>query len=499
MNSIKKLVLLAMLFTSIVTVAQENNVFLDRAFWKENPNLEIVKQKVTEGNDATVLNENAFDAVIYALLEKADKEVVKYLLSFEGNPVDKKTHDSRIYLHWAAYAGQTEIVNYLLDKGSSVTELDSHGYTPLAFAANAGQKDKALYEVFESHGVSLTDEKNENGANVLLLVAPSLSNEEDLTFFISKGFDLNSTDNDWNGIFNYAAKKGNIDFLKLLVKKGVDYKLLNKEGGNAFLFATQGGRGYSNPLAVYEYLKSLGLEPNIVTKDGYTPLHRLGYSNTDPAIFEFFLKAGSDVNQKDGDGNTPFMNAASRNELAMVQILSKSINDFNATNTNGQTALMLALQRNSKEVVEYLLKKRGNALAKDTKGNTIAHYLVASYDSKKADEFDRKLKLLQEKGLKMNTIQAEGNTLFHLAAKDNNLALLKRLSEFDIDVNFKNEEGLTALHLAAMKAENDQMMKYLISKGADTKIKTDFEETVYDLAIENELLQKQNTQLNFLK
>jgi ankyrin repeat protein len=50
-----------------------------------------------------------------------------------------------------------------------------------------------------------------------------------------------------------------------------------------------------------------------------------------------------------------------------------------------------------------------------------------------------------------------------------------------------------------MKAEDDQMIKYLISKGADTKIKTEFEETVYDLASENELLQKQKTLLHFLK
>jgi ankyrin repeat protein len=50
-----------------------------------------------------------------------------------------------------------------------------------------------------------------------------------------------------------------------------------------------------------------------------------------------------------------------------------------------------------------------------------------------------------------------------------------------------------------MKAEDDQMMKYLISNGADIKINTAFEETVYDLASENELLQKQNTPLNFLK
>jgi len=50
-----------------------------------------------------------------------------------------------------------------------------------------------------------------------------------------------------------------------------------------------------------------------------------------------------------------------------------------------------------------------------------------------------------------------------------------------------------------MKAEDSQIMKYLISKGADIKINTDFEETVFDLASENELLQKQNNSLNFLK
>lgn len=504
----KKLFTLSIFLVSFASFAQlENNVLLDRSFWKGNPDLQTIKQKIAEGNDATVLNENAFDAVVFALLEKADDDVVKYLLSIEGNPVDKKTHDSRIYLHWAAYAGKTEMIKYLLDKGSSATELDSHGYTPLAFAANAGQKDEALYNAFEKHGVSITDEKNENGANLLLLVAPSLSTEKELAFFTSKGFKLESTDNDGNGIFNYATKKGDIDFLKLLVKKGLDYKSLNQEGGNAFLFASQGGRGYSNPLAVYEYLKSLGLEPNIVTNDGYTPLHRLAYNNTDPAIFEFFLMAGADVNQKDAEGSTPFINAASRNELAMVKLLSENVKDFNTTNNDGQSALMLAVQRNSPDVVAFLLNKESDAevytersrSTKDNKGNTMAYYLVASFNSKKPDEFDSKLKLLQEKDVKMNATQAEGNTLFHLAAKNNNLVLLERLSAFDIDVNSKNDEGLTALHLAAMKAENDEMMKYLISKGANTKIKTDFEETVYDLASENELLKKQTTSLNFLK
>jgi len=499
MKMAKRLLLVALFLSTCCAVAQTDNVFLERSFWKSNPNLDIVKNKINEGNDPTALNSNAFDGVIYALLEKADDNVIKYLLSLEGNPADKKTHDSRIYLHWAAYAGKIGIVQHLLETGSSVTELDSHGYTPLAFAANAGQKNPELYSTFEKYGVDLTTEKNEHGANLLLLVAPSLENQYELNYFIDQGLALNSKDDKGNGIFNYAAKKGNISFLKMLIEKGVDYRSLNKDGANAFLFASQGGRGYSNPLSVYEYLKELGLDPNTVTHTGYTPLHRLAYNNTDPAIFELFLSAGADVNQKDADGNTPFLNAASRNQLEMVKLLSQDVTDFNIANEKGQTALMLAVENNGPEVVDYLLDQGADPLMTDKDGNSMAYYWTASFNSEKTDAFDKKRMLLKEKGLMFNKVQAGDNTLYHLAAKKNDLALAKQLESFDIDINAVNNEGLTALHLAAMKAEDHKLMKYLISQGADVKIKTSFDETVYDLANENELLQKQSTTLNFLR
>ncbi len=479
--------------------AQQKNVFWERSFWKENPNVETIKQKISEGNDATALNENGFDATVYALIEKANDDAVKYLLTLEGNPVDKRTHDSRIYLHWAAYAGKTEMVKTLLEMGSSISALDSHSATPLVFAAGSGLTDSKIYDLFIANGVSLSEEKNEDGANTLLLAAPYFNDLKEADYFISKGISLNSEDNEGNGIFNNTAKRGNIDLLKALVKKGVDYKTPNKKGGNAFLFAVQGTRGFENKIEVFEYLKSIGLEPNVVTNDGYTPLHRLGYGNTDKAIFEFFLNAGADVNQKDSEGNTPFLNAASRNNFEMVQLLSKNVKDYNIKNEKGQTALLLAVERNSPEVVSFLLQKGSDAMAKDASGNTAAYYLAESFNAKKVDEFESKLKMLQEKGVKFNTLQADENTLFHLAAKANNLEMLKLLSNFDIPVNAKNSEGLTALHQAAMKAENDEMMKFLISIGADKNAKTEFEETAYDLASENEMLQKENIELKFLK
>lgn len=502
MIRLKNLIAILVCLVTFTSVAQEN-VLLERSFWNGNPNLAMVKEKVAEGNDPTEFNDRMFDPVVWAILGDTDNQVIAYLLSIEGNPVDKITHDGRTYLHWAASAGNTAIMKMLLENGASATLLGSHGYTPLTYAARLGQMNTEVYDLLTSNGADILSEENKEGANALLLISSFLQNEKDLAYFTDKGLDINSTDDNGNGIFNYATKKGNIAFLKLLVEKGMDYKTLNNNGGNAFLFAAEGARGFSNSLAIYKYLKSLGLKPNIVTKDGFTPLHSLASSNTDPEIFNFFFSEGADVNQKDSNGNTPFLNAAAGNSLKMVQLLSKDVKNFNTSNKDGQTALMLAVAKNSPEVVTYLVQKKAASSAnisdtKDAQGNSLAYYLATSFDSGKQADFEQKWKLLQKKGLQLNTVQAQGNTLYHLAANANDLELLKRLSEYDIPVNITNDDGMTALHIAAMRAENDEMMKYLVAQGANTKIKTDFEETAYDLASENELLQDQNVRLQFL-
>lgn len=491
-----KLLLKALLICGFLS---GQNVFLKRAYWKSNPSLEQVNADVKAGNDATDLNRNAFDATIYALLEKADDDVIKYLLSLEGNPIDKKTHDSRIYLHWAAYAGQVEIVNYLLKQGSSVTELDSHGYTPLTFAANAGRKNKALYEAFEKHGVELLDEKNENGANLLLLVVSSLSSETELSYFLGKGFKLNSKDDNGNGIFNYAAKGGNINFLKLLVSKGIDYKSVNNYGGNAILYASIGRRGSEYSIETFKYLESLGIKANVVGDYGRNPLHHIGYTSNDAALFEYFISKDVDVNLQDDGGDSPFMNAANSNTLDIVRLLFPKVKNINAQDENGRSALAMAINRNNVEVVEFLLENGAEIKTKDKDGNTLAYYLLNTFRTNNNSAFEAKLKLLKAKGLSLTKKQNGGNTLLHLATLKNNLALLKRLSSFDIDVNAKNDEGYTALHLAAMKSDTDATLKHLLKHGANQGIKTEFDESAFDLASENELLQKNNVSINFLK
>jgi hypothetical protein len=75
----------------------QNNTLLERSFWKSNPDLEMVKSAVDKGANPSELNSNAFDPTAYSILEQSSMDVIKYLLSFEGNDVNKLTHDLRTY------------------------------------------------------------------------------------------------------------------------------------------------------------------------------------------------------------------------------------------------------------------------------------------------------------------------------------------------------------------------------------------------------------------
>ena len=98
-----------------------------------------------------------------------------------------------------------------------------------------------------------------------------------------------------------------------------------------------------------------------------------------------------------------------------------------------------------------------------------------------------------------DTPQGGGNSLIHITAKKMDLDLVKWLMQYKLNINQKNEEGNTALHIVAMKAKNDKILKFLIRNGANKEIKTDFNESAMDLALENELLIKNKINLNFLK
>jgi len=501
----KKLFISIIVFIiSIYTGFSQDNVFLNRGYWKANPSIEKIEIDIAAGNDPTAMTNALFDGVCYALLEKTDNKIIKQLLTKKGNEVHKLTHDGRTYLMWAVYANNIEMVKYLVEKGAKATVKGSHGYNTINFAARGGVTNTKLYDFLIANGADIND-KNNSGANPILLIASATAGyktknsskniSNTIEYFVDKGLNINDTDNTGNGLFNYAARGGEVELLKKLHQKGLAYNIINKNGENAISMASLGINNPKNGLKTIQYLESLGLQLNITDTNGRTPLHNIAHRSENLDIFKYLVDKGAKVNQQDTDGNSPFMNAANSNSLAVVEYLFLSITDINLKNKKGLSALTMAVNKNSVDVLEFLIQNGANTNIKDSKNNSLAYYLLNTYSIKKPGIFETKLKWLQEKKVSMTESQNNQNTLLHLAVKENNFALLKRLKDFKIDINQRNKEGNTALHLAAMSSKNEAILKYLIANGADKSLKTEFEETAFDLANENELL----TNLDYLK
>ena len=491
----KKILFIAMLLTAGLSNAQ--NSLLNADFWKKNPELSIVQAEIKKGNSPSEANKNNFDVVTLAINNDASLNTIKFLIEQEGNSVKKLTHDGRIYLHWAAYRGNVDLVKYLLENGADINLTDDKGATALVFAASNGQVNLALYELFFKAGTN-PKQKYKNGANLLLL---AISNDADLklTDYLSKkGLSLNDKDDLGNTAFNYAAKTGDVSLLQKLHKKGIKFD------GRALIVASQGTRSSSVTLEGYKYLvENLGINPNSLGDNGENVLHNLLKKQNQEEIVAYFLSKNVDVNQQDKAGNSVLMNAT-RGNINLVKTFISKVKDVNTTNIKGLSALSFAVENGSSEMVEFLLKNDAKATIIDKDGNNIAYHWIQSYKTEsekneQKEEFQHKFNLLQKAGLNFAAAQEDGNTLYHLAVAKNDVNLLRTIEKVGTDINAKNKEGMTALHKAALMAKDDTILKYLVANGARKNVKTEFDETTYDLAQENESLIANKVSLEFLK
>jgi ankyrin repeat protein len=492
------------LMASMLVNAQQKNTLLEQSFWKTTPDVSAVKAEIAKGNSPSASTANAFDVVVLAINNDASTETIKFLLEQPGNEVNKPTHDNRIYLHWAAGKGNTEIVKYLIAKGSDINLEDSHGSFPITAAASSGQSNPEIYDAFFKAGID-PKKKYQNGANLLLLAISTDKELKAADYFATKGMSLKDVDNDGNTAFTYVARSGNIPLLKKLLEKGV------KPNDNALFTAAQGSRRDSNTIETYKYLvEEVKIKATATNKEGQNVLHFLAGKANQTEIINYFIAKGVNVNKADNEGNIPLMIAASARETAALEQLLPNTKSINAQNLKGESSLTIAVKSGTPSAVEILLNKGADVKVLDKDGNNLGFYLVQSYRAPmmgrggeganaKQDPFADKIKLLQNKGLNLATPQKDGNTLYHLAVVKNDLTLLKKIADLNIDINAKNKDGLTALHKAAMISKDDTILKYLLSLGAKKEITTEFDESAYALAKENETFSKNNISLDFLK
>ncbi|MEM9337703.1 MAG: ankyrin repeat domain-containing protein [Bacteroidota bacterium] len=480
--------------------SQEKNILLDRKFWKAQPTIEEVQAKIEDGHSPTAMTPYNFDATSYAILEKLPLETVKFLLD-QGNDVNKLTHDARTYIFWAAYKGNLALMNHLISKGAKPDIIDQHGYSLFMFAAVTGQENQEIYDYIIELGADVMTEKDRQSRNALLAYAGGTKTGSLVDYFINKGLDVHSTDKDGNGIFNHAARTGNVDLMKRLIQ---DYQVSiekNEETNeNAILFAsTRYSRsGEESDLAFYQYLEGLGLDPAIVSKEGNTALLNLASRSKNIELFQYFIDKGIDVNQVNEEGDHALIKASSGRSKEIVALLANHTQDINHQNDEGISSFTQALKFNKLEIAKLLVERGADVKVIDKKGHDLGYHLIDAFRGKMST-FNEKMDYLISLGYDPLVIQKDGTTLLHAAVNKENVDLLKSLVEMGMDINAKDGSGHTVLHYAAMQANDGKVLRYLVDAGADKNVTTEFDESAFDLAQSNEILSKNNTDIGFLR
>ncbi len=182
---------------------------------------------------------------------------------------------------------------------------------------------------------------------------------------------------------------------------------------------------------------------------------------------EAWIAQTPDLNTCLDNGKTMLLYiVANTTNLDALRLLIEYGADVQTHCTPRYEALFIAAINNpSAAVTELLINNGANLVEKDHEGNT-ALILAATFN-KSSDVIN----ILLEYGLKINARNKFGFDALTLSAYENgNILVLQSLLDNEADIKGTDSEGHTALMAAAVRG-NDEVMQYLIKRGADFNAK----------------------------
>lgn len=166
----------------------------------------------------------------------------------------------------------------------------------------------------------------------------------------------------------------------------------------------------------------------------------------------------NEINNKDLNGNTLLIVAATKNYVNCVKLLIEHSADLEIINDNGENALMCASKEGNIDIVDLLIKSKVSLDTQDKHGETAlimasrqSHNLIVEY--------------LINNGADLNIQSQFGISALMVTSNYN---ITKLLVSGGIDLDLKNDNGNTALFLAV----NDyDIVELLIKSGCDIQNK----------------------------
>jgi uncharacterized protein len=395
---------------------------------------ELVRMLLSAGADVTAATREGITPLALAAIN-GSAAMTDFLLKAGAKP-NVALPEGETILMTAARTGQPGVIKLLLEAGADINARENwFGETALMWAAAENHAD-AVRQLVEA-GADLNDRsrlldvpRRRNGQSILplgswtpVMYAARQGAHHSLRALIEAGADLNPVDPDGATALVIAIINANYDEAALLLDKGADPNIGDKEAKMAALYAAVDmhrlaiGHGRPNTKPSGE-LDAIDLIKVLLAK-GANPNARLA-----APVMQRHHSAGD---RALGDGSTPFMRAAKSGDIEVMRLLIAAGADPLLTQPNQATALMLAAGSGWRD------------------GSPAA----PSYDQGSEQDAIDAIKLCMEAGIDINATTSAGETALHAAITGRGSETIVRyLVERGASLTAKNKQGRTPLDVA---------------------------------------------------
>ncbi|QMW26979.1 hypothetical protein G4B84_002268 [Aspergillus flavus NRRL3357] len=399
-------------------------------------------------------------------------------------------------LHLAAQVGLVDIIRHFMERGYRVNDKDSHGRTPLSWAAAEGHSE--VVKLLLSYKDTEADLKDKDGRTPLGWASLG-GHKETAELLLAQG-DVDPMTKNLHGQtpLIWASRNGHYDIVELLLNAEVDPDTEDKFNRTPLWWALRNGHHNTARL-----LLEAGADPDLEESNGQTLISRAPNSEHNEVVMMLQERG---LHHPRRPGQTALSRAAETSSLARVLLLLRKGQDPDNKDSDGRTPLSWAAQSGNISIMKLLLEAGANPTLKDDCGRTpilwavkhsqvgaVRHLLGYGADHMDIDgrtplswaaQFGDNclVNVLLDHGANLELQDNTGMSPLSWAVKNDQMSVISPLLKRGSNPNSSDIEGRTSLFWAVLNRQEEAIL-LLLEQGANPNCKDESSQTPLSLAV----------------